>query len=234
MNDKIKKLTIAIDGYSSCGKSTFAKELAKRLNYIYIDSGAMYRVITLYSLQQGLIKNKTINKNQLLNSLKDIHISFQYEPKDQIFEVFLNGQNQTEEIRSIEVSNNVSPISKIKEVREKMVELQRNLGRNKQIVMDGRDIGTVVFPRADIKIFMTADPAIRAQRRYKELIEKGQDIDYNEIEKNIRERDFIDENREFSPLKKAKDAILLDNSHMTVKEQMEWIMDIINKKINED
>lgn len=234
MNDKTKKLTIAIDGYASCGKSTFAKELAKRLNYIYIDSGAMYRVITLYSLQQGLIKNKTINKNSLLNSLKDIHISFQYEPKDQVFEVFLNGKNQTEEIRSIEVSNNVSPISKIKEVREKMVELQRDLGKNKQIVMDGRDIGTVVFPGADIKIFMTADTPIRAQRRYKELIEKGQDIDYNEIEKNIRERDFIDENREFSPLKKAKDAILLDNSHMTVKEQMEWIMDIINKKINED
>jgi len=234
MNDKTKKLTIAIDGYSSCGKSTFAKELAKRLNYIYIDSGAMYRAVTLYFLQQNLIKNKSINTNQLLNSLKDIHISIHYEPRNQVFEVFLNAKNQTEEIRSIEVSNNVSPISKIKEVREKMVELQRNLGRNKQIVMDGRDIGTVVFPYADIKIFMTADPEIRAQRRYKELIEKGQDIDYNEIEKNIRERDFIDENREVSPLKKAKDAILLDNSHMSVKEQMAWIMDIINKKLNED
>ena len=234
MIDKTKKLTIAIDGYSSCGKSTFAKKLAKKLNYIYIDSGAMYRVITLFCLQQHLIKDKTINKNKLINSLKDIHISFQYKPKDQIFEVFLNGKNQTEEIRSTEVSNNVSPVSKIKEIREKMVKLQRELGRNKQIVMDGRDIGTVVFPEADIKIFMTADPAIRAQRGYKELLEKGQDVDYDEVEKNIRERDFIDENREISPLKKAKDAILLDNSHMSVKEQMEWIMNIINKKINED
>ncbi len=234
MNDKIKKLTIAIDGYSSCGKSTFAKELAKRLNYIYIDSGAMYRAVTLYCLQQNLIKNKSINKTQLLNSLKDINISFNYEPGNQVFEVYLNGINQTEEIRSIEVSNNVSPISKIKEIRKKMVEMQRELGRNKQIVMDGRDIGTVVFPHSDIKIFMTADPEIRAQRRYKELIEKGQDINYTEIEKNIRERDYIDENREFSPLKKAEDAILLDNSHISVKEQMIWIMDIINKKINED
>lgn len=234
MNDKTKKLTIAIDGYSSCGKSTFAKELAKRLNYIYIDSGAMYRAVTLYCLQHNLITNKSINKNQLLKSLKDIHISFHYEPKNQFFEVYLNGVNQTEEIRTIEVSNNVSPISKIKEIRKKMVEMQRELGSNKQIVMDGRDIGTVVFPHADIKIFMTADLEIRARRRYKELIEKGQDINYNEIEKNIRERDYIDGNREFSPLKKAKDAILLDNSHISVKEQMEWIMDIINNKINED
>ncbi len=231
MNDPQHKLTIAIDGYSSCGKSTFAIEVAKKMKYLYIDSGAMYRAVTFYCLQNNLIKNGKLNEDRLIHSLKNIHISFQYNPKKEANEIFLNGINRSEEIRSVEVSNYVSQVSKIKKVREKMVELQRELGKNKQIVMDGRDIGTVVFPDADLKIFMTADPAIRAERRYKELVEKGKKVDYNEIEKNIRERDFIDENREFSPLRKAPDAIVLDNSHMSVKEQMKWIMDLINQKL---
>jgi cytidylate kinase len=231
MTKAIHKLIIAIDGYSSCGKSTFAIEVAKRMQYLYIDSGAMYRAVTFYCLQNNLIRNGKPDEDLLIESLKNIHISFQHNPEKDIHEIFLNGKNRNEEIRSIEVSNYVSQISKIKKVREKMVELQRELGKNKQIVMDGRDIGTVVFPNADIKIFMTADPAIRAQRRYKELIEKGEKVDYDEIEKNIRERDFIDENREISPLRKANDAIILDNSDMSVKEQMEWIMDLINQRL---
>ena len=221
------KLIIAIDGYSSCGKSTFAKQIAKTLGYIYIDSGAMYRAVTLYCLENNLIDKGEILMSKLLGKLDKIEIEFRFNQDSQLFETILNGENVEEKIRTVYISNYVSPVSKIKEVREKMVEIQRNLGKDKGIVMDGRDIGTVVFPDANLKIFMTASPAIRAQRRYDESIEKGQNVSYKEIEKNILSRDRIDERREISPLKRAHDALLLDNSHLSVEEQMEWVMKII-------
>lgn len=227
MERTISKLIIAIDGYSSCGKSTFAKEIAKMLGYIYIDSGAMYRAVTLYCLENKLIIEGEIHLSKLLEKLNGIEIGFHFNRDSQLFETILNGENVEEKIRTVYVSNYVSPVSKIKEVREKMVKIQRNLGKDKGIVMDGRDIGTVVFPDADLKIFMTASPAIRAQRRYDESIDKGQDVSFREIEKNILTRDKIDEGRKISPLKKASDALLLDNSHLSVKEQMEWVMKII-------
>jgi len=227
MESTISKLIIAIDGYSSCGKSTFAKEIAKRLGYIYIDSGAMYRAVTLYCLENKLIIEGEIQLNRLLKELDGIEIEFHLNQSSQLFETILNKENVEEKIRTVYVSNYVSPVSKIKEVRKKMVEIQRTLGMDKGIVMDGRDIGTVVFPDADLKIFMTANPEIRAQRRYDESMEKGQKVSYKEIEKNISTRDKIDKGREISPLRKAPDALLLDNSHLSVKEQMEWVMKII-------
>ncbi len=227
MKNANSKLIIAIDGYSSCGKSTFAKQIAKTLGYIYIDSGAMYRAATLYCMENSLINEGEVLISKLLAKLNKIKIGFHFNRDSQLFETILNDENVEERIRTVSVSNFVSPVSKIKEVREKMVEIQRNLGKNKGIVMDGRDIGTIVFPNADLKIFMTANPAIRTQRRYDESIEKGQDVSYREIENNILTRDRIDEGREISPLKMAHDAILLDNSHLSVKEQMEWVMKII-------
>jgi len=227
-----KKLIIAIDGYSSCGKSTFAKAIARELNYIYIDSGAMYRAVTLYCLRKGFITKNGIDTEGIKNALKDIHITFVYNPDKGEYETWLNSENVENEIRSIEVSNFVSRISQIPEVRTRMVELQRQIGVLKGIVMDGRDIGTVVFPDADIKIFMTASVDTRAQRRFDELQAKGQPVDYREIKKNIIERDVADENREISPLRKAKDAIILDNTNMTVEEQMEWIRGIIKEKLH--
>ena len=227
MKNANSKLIIAIDGYSSCGKSTFAKQIAKTLGYIYIDSGAMYRAVTLYCMKNNLIKEGEILTSKLVEELDKIEIGFHFNQDSQFFETILNRENVEEQIRTVHVSNYVSPVSKIKEVREKMVEIQRNLGRNKGIVMDGRDIGTIVFPNADLKIFMTASPAIRAQRRFDESLMKGQDVSYREIEKNILTRDRIDEGREISPLKRAHDALLLDNSHLSVKEQMEWVMKII-------
>ena len=221
------KLIIAIDGYSSCGKSTFAKQIAKTLGYIYIDSGAMYRAVTLYCLDNNLINDGEILINKLLEELDRIEIGFRFNHESQLFETILNGENVEEKIRTVYVSNFVSPVSKIKEVRKKMVKIQRNMGKDKGIVMDGRDIGTVVFPDADLKIFMTASANIRAQRRYDESIEKGQRVSFTEIEKNILTRDRIDEGRKISPLKRAHDALLLDNSHITVKEQMVWVMKII-------
>ncbi len=221
------KLIIAIDGYSSCGKSTFAKQIAKTLGYIYIDSGAMYRAVTLYCLDNNLINDGEILMNKLLEELDRIEIGFRFNHESQLFETILNGENVEEKIRTVYVSNFVSPVSKIKEVRKKMVKIQRNMGKDKSIVMDGRDIGTVVFPDADLKIFMTASANIRAQRRYDESIEKGQRVSFTEIEKNILTRDRIDEGRKISPLKRAHDALLLDNSHITVKEQMVWVMKII-------
>lgn len=227
MKNTNSKLIIAIDGYSSCGKSTFAKQIAKALDYIYIDSGAMYRAVTLYCMENNLINKGEILLSKLLEVLDKIEIGFRFNQDSQLFETILNGENVEEKIRTVYVSDFVSPVSKIKKVREKMVEIQRNLGSDKGIVMDGRDIGTVVFPDADLKIFMTASPAIRAQRRYDESKEKGQDVSYREIEKNILTRDKIDEGREISPLKRAHDALFLDNSHLSVKEQMEWVMKII-------
>jgi CMP/dCMP kinase len=224
-----KGLTIALDGHSSCGKSTFAKQIAAKFGYIYIDSGAMYRSVTLYALQKGIISNSQIDEKRLKDELKNVHIEFSFDPAKLQSITFLNGVNVEEEIRSLEVANMVSPISKIKFVREKMVEIQREIGKNGGIVMDGRDIGTVVFPDAELKIFLTAQADVRAMRRYLELKEKGQNINVEEIKKNLLERDHIDSTRVESPLKKADDALELDNSNMTPAEQMVWVGKVIEK-----
>lgn len=227
-----KKLIIAIDGYSSCGKSTFAKSIAKELNYLYIDSGAMYRTVTLYCMRHGLVDEDKMDLPGIVSVLKDINIEFVYNPDIAEYETFLNSENVEKEIRGIEVSRHVSKISQIYEVRTRMVELQRQIGMFKGIVMDGRDIGTVVFPDAELKIFMTAAVEIRAKRRYDELKSKGVDVDLEEIRRNIIARDITDENRDISPLRRADDAVVLDNSRMTVAEQMTWVMNIIEKKVN--
>lgn len=227
-----KKLIIAIDGHSSCGKSTFAKSIAKMLNYIYIDSGAMYRAVTLYCMRRGFIGKGGLNLSGVLTELADINIDFIFNPDINEYETFLNSGNVEQEIRNIEVSSNVSRISQIAEVRARLVELQRQIGIQKGIVMDGRDIGTVVFPDADIKIFMTASVDIRARRRYDELKAKGAIINFEEIKSNIIARDIADENRDISPLRRADDAILLDNSRMSVGEQMSWVKQIIQNKRN--
>ncbi len=223
----IPKLTIAVDGYSSCGKSTFAKRIAEELGYIYIDSGAMYRAVTLYCLEQGLIRNGKVDETGLVSVLGKVDIDFTADNTQGRYLVRLNGRIVEEEIRSMKVSDLVSPVSKIGEVRAKLVGLQRSIQGENGVVMDGRDIGTVVFPDADIKIFMTADPHIRAERRYLELKEKGVPASLEKVEQNIRERDDIDENRLISPLKKAADALVLDNSHMNVEEQMEWFRNLL-------
>ncbi len=228
-----KKIIIAIDGHSSCGKSTMAKSLARELGYIYIDSGAMYRVVTLHALRKGLIKNGKPEIQQVISELKNIRITFQWDEKAGKNTTFLNGENVEDEIRQLEVSQNVSPISTIAEVRTEMVKQQRENGKNKGIVMDGRDIGTVVFPDAELKIFMTASPEIRAKRRYLELKEKGQDVNFEDILKNVEGRDKIDSTREVSPLKKADDALILDNSNLTREEQLHWTIERV-KEITEE
>jgi cytidylate kinase len=209
-----------------------AKSLAQELGYVYIDSGAMYRVVTLYALRNGLINNGVPNAEKLIAELKNIKITFKWDDILGKNTTFLNGENVEEEIRRLEVSRNVSPISTIAEVRHEMVKQQRENGENKGIVMDGRDIGTVVFPDAELKIFMTASPEIRAQRRFLELKEKGQEVDFNSILQNVEDRDEIDSNREVSPLKKAKDALILDNSHLTREEQLKWTLERV-KEITE-
>jgi cytidylate kinase len=225
-----KKLTIAIDGYSSCGKSTFAKAIAKELNYIYIDSGAMYRAVTLYCIRKNLICKGFIDVSAIIADLGNIHIDFVFSPDIAEYETYLNSENVEKEIRSLEVTSFVSRISQIQEVRTRMVQLQRQIGIFKGIVMDGRDIGTVVFPDADIKIFMTASVDIRVKRRYDELKSKGIVADLEEVKNGIIARDIADENRDISPLKRADDAIVLDNTRMTVQEQMTWVKGIIAKK----
>jgi cytidylate kinase len=222
-----KKLIIAIDGYSSCGKSTFARLIAKDLNYIYIDSGAMYRAVTLFYMRRNFISSAGVNMKGILSEINDINIDFVFNPDINEYETFLNSENVENEIRSMEVTSYVSRISQIYEVRDRMVELQRQIGVTKGIVMDGRDIGTVVFPDADIKIFMTASVEIRARRRYDELKNKGLNIDFDEIKRTIIARDIADENRDISPLKRADDAIILDNSRMNINDQMIWFNEII-------
>ncbi len=224
-----KKIIVAIDGHSSCGKSTMAKSLAQLLGYIYIDSGAMYRVVTLVSLRKGLIQNGEPDIPKVISELKNIEIRFQWDKTLGKNTTFLNDENVEEEIRQLEVSQNVSPISTIAQVRHEMVKQQRENGKNKGIVMDGRDIGTVVFPDAELKIFMTASPEIRAQRRFLELTEKGQEVDFDKILENVEGRDKIDSNRAISPLKKADDALILDNSNLSREEQLRWTM----KKVKE-
>jgi cytidylate kinase len=227
-----KRLIIAIDGYSSCGKSTFARLIAKDLNYIFIDSGAMYRAVTLFCMRRKYISITGLNASAIISELKDIHIDFVFNPDMNEYETFLNSENVEKEIRNMDVTSHVSRISQIPEVRFRMVELQRQIGISKGIVMDGRDIGTVVFPDADIKIFMTASVDIRAKRRYSELKNKGINIEFEEIKRMIIARDIADENRDISPLRRADDAIILDNSRMTVDEQMLWIKKIIDNKRN--
>jgi cytidylate kinase len=229
-----KRFIIAIDGYASCGKSTFAKAIASELEYIYIDSGAMYRAVTLFCIRKGYIADGEPRTESIIEDLGEINISFVYNPDQDSYETYLNSENVEKEIRSIEVSSHVSRISQIHEVRARMVELQRQIGVYKGIVMDGRDIGTVVFPDADLKIFMTASVDIRAKRRYDELRGKNIYVDLEEIRMNIIARDIADENRDISPLRRAEDAIVIDNSRMTIQKQMEWIMEIVRKKINED
>lgn len=220
-----KPLIIAIDGFSSCGKSTLARMLARTLGYTYIDSGAMYRAITLFALRKNLITNGTPDKEAILKELAGITISFGYDQENGNNITRLNGENVEEEIRRPEVSAYVSPVSAIREIREAMVLFQRKLGENGGIVMDGRDIGTVVFPHANLKIFMTADPEIRAQRRYLELSLKGIAVSMDDIRNNIAQRDYMDQNREISPLRKAPDAIILDNSNLNIQEQLDWVLE---------
>ncbi|KAA6345261.1 Cytidylate kinase [termite gut metagenome] len=227
----MKKITIAIDGFSSCGKSTMAKELAKETGYLYIDSGAMYRAVTLYSIENGIIRGNEIDEEKLRKSLDDIQITFRLDAMTRQPLTFLKGVNVEEKIRTIEVSSKVSPISTLEFVRKAMVARQQKLGEGKGIVMDGRDIGTTVFPHAELKIFVTASPEIRAQRRYDELIAKGMKVKWKDILKNVKERDYIDQNRQVSPLRKAADAILLDNSQMTLAEQRAWLWEQYRKAI---
>ena len=219
----MKKITIAIDGYSSCGKSTMAKDLAREVGYIYIDSGAMYRAVTLYCLENGFFTNEGIDTVRLEAAMPEIRISFELNPETQRPMTFLNGQNVEDRIRTMEVSNRVSPVAALPFVRKALVELQQEMGRAKGIVMDGRDIGTAVFPDAELKIFVTASAEIRAQRRYDELKAKGQEASFEEILTNVKERDYIDQNREVSPLRQAEDALLLDNSNLTIEEQKQWL-----------
>lgn len=228
---KFKKLIIAIDGHSSCGKSTLAKDLAKHFKYNYIDTGAMYRAVTLYVIENNLFEDKKINEPLLQQAFEEekILIGFYFNSKTQKSETLLNGKNIENQIRGIEVSNLVSPVAVIPFVRYRLVDLQREMGKGGGIVMDGRDIGTNVFPNADLKIFLTADAEIRAERRYKELKEKGQEVSFEDILKNVKERDHIDSTRKTNPLKQAKDAVLLDNSNVTIAEQTKIAINLINK-----
>lgn len=219
----MKKITIAIDGFSSCGKSTMAKDLAREIGYIYIDSGAMYRAVTLYCIENGIFQDNQIDTERLKKEIKDICISFQFNKDTGRPDTYLNQVNVENRIRTMEVSSKVSPIAALDFVREAMVTQQQAMGKAKGIVMDGRDIGTTVFPDAELKIFVTASPEIRAQRRYDELKAKGEDASFDEILENVKQRDYIDQNREVSPLRKADDALLLDNSHLTIQEQKEWL-----------
>ena len=232
-NMKEKKLTIAIDGFSSCGKSTVAKELARKLGYVYVDTGAMYRTVTLYCMRNGLIADDgTVDEAALRRDIEKIGISFIYDPQTSKNTTLLNGEVVEDEIRRIEVSNKVSYVSRINFVRTQMVKLQQDMGRQGGIVMDGRDIGTVVFPNADLKIFMTASPEVRAQRRFDELTAKGEKVTFDEVLENVNQRDYIDQHREVSPLRQADDAHVVDNSQMTREEQFEVILKLVEEAEN--
>ena len=220
----MKKIIIAIDGFSSCGKSTMAKDLAREIGYIYIDSGAMYRAVTLYCLKHGLFQDDTLNTERLKAELPDLDIAFKLNHETGRPQTYLNGELVENDIRTLAVSAKVSIVAALGFVREAMVRLQQQMGREKGIVMDGRDIGTMVFPDAELKIFVTASPEIRARRRFDELQAKGEPGSYEEILHNVEERDRIDTSRAVSPLRKADDAIELDNSHLTIQEQKEWLL----------
>lgn len=225
------KITIAIDGFSSCGKSTLAKALARALNYKYIDSGAMYRAVTLYALDKGIIKDGHFDHDFLVNALPDITIDFHFNPKNQKSETLLNGVNVEDKIRQGEISSLVSPISAVKEVRTKLVDLQRSYDEHKGLVMDGRDIGTNVFPKAELKIFMTADPEVRAVRRYEELTAKGYHTTMVDVRANLAERDHIDSTRADNPLTRAADAVILDNTDLSPEEQLEFALELAKSRM---
>ena len=227
----MKKITIAIDGFSSTGKSTLAKQLAKALGYIYVDSGAMYRAVTLYAIQQGLIDSNSFKSEQLIARLNDIKIEFKFNKALGFAEVFLNGKNVEKEIRAMEVSQFVSQVSAITEIRQLLVKQQKAFGKDKGVVMDGRDIGTVVFPDAELKLFMTASAEIRAKRRYEELIKKGENVNFDEVLENVKSRDYMDSTRSDSPLVKAKDAIEIDNSELTLEQQFKKALDLVEHKL---
>lgn len=228
----MNNITIAIDGFSSTGKSTLAKQLAKHLGYVYVDSGAMYRAVTYFAMQNKLVSEDYLDKEGLIKKLPEIKLHFQFNPELGFAEMFLNDVNIENEIRTIEVSRLVSKIAEISEVRAKLVEQQQAMGNNKAVVMDGRDIGTVVFPDAELKLFMTASAHTRAKRRHDELIEKGQHVSYEDVLQNVQERDYIDTHRDDSPLVKAHDAIEIDNSTLTKKEQFDLVLDLIYKFYN--
>tara|TARA_R110002073_G_scaffold14998_1_gene60135 strand:- start:57352 stop:58053 length:702 start_codon:yes stop_codon:yes gene_type:complete len=230
--EKENKIIIAIDGFSSTGKSTIAKHLASELNYLYVDTGAMYRAVTYFAMQQNFINQSNFDKEALVTSLKNISLQFVYNSELRFSEMHLNNVNVEREIRSLEVSNFVSRVSEVSAVRRKLVEQQQQMGREKGLVMDGRDIGTVVFPKAELKLFMTASPEKRAARRYKELLDKGHKVHYQEVLENVEQRDLIDSTREDSPLKKADDAIEFDNSDMGLKEQFERVYNLALHRIS--
>lgn len=229
----MKKIIVAIDGYSSSGKSTMARELARRTGNIYVDSGAMYRAVTLYALEHGMIRDGKVDRDALVAALPGIRIGFEPAGADGVQHTLLNGRDVEKEIRDMEVSSYVSPVAEIGEVRERLVRLQQEFGGHKGIVMDGRDIGTTVFPHAEMKVFVEASPEERARRRLKEMEEKGMKVDYDEVLDNIRTRDHIDTTRDVSPLRKAPDAHVLDNDNMTHRQQMEWLMNLYNTISNE-
>lgn len=227
----MKKIIVAIDGHSSCGKSTMAKDLAREVGYIYVDTGAMYRAVTLFAMRNNLFDAEgNINTERLEQLLPEVKISFKLDPETSRPMACLNGEVVEQEIRSLEVSQHVSPIAALPFVRAKLVEQQQAMGKEKGIVMDGRDIGTVVFPEAELKIFVTASAEIRAQRRFKELEAKGMPADFDDILKNVEERDYIDSHRATSPLRQVDDALVLDNSHLTIEEQKKWLMEKFNEK----
>lgn len=230
----MKKIVIAIDGFSSCGKSTMAKDLAREVGYIYVDTGAMYRAVTLFAMRNNVFDAEgNIDETRLKALLPDVKLTFQLNNETKLPEVCLNGENVERYIRTLEVSQHVSPIAALPFVREKLVEQQQAMGNEKSIVMDGRDIGTVVFPNAELKIFVTASAEIRAQRRFKELETKGMPADFDEILQNVEQRDYIDTHRKTSPLRQADDALVLDNSHLTIAEQKVWLMEKFNERTQE-
>jgi CMP/dCMP kinase len=226
-----KKITIAIDGFSSTGKSTLAKQLARHLGYAYVDTGAMYRAVTLYAMQEGFIAPGFFNKEGLVNALNDITLQFLYNPELGFAEMYLNEENVEKKIRTIAVSNLVSRIAEVSAVRAMLVKQQQHMGENKGVVMDGRDIGTVVFPNAELKLFMTASPETRAQRRFAELTGKGDSVTYEEVLKNVQERDYIDTHRQDSPLVKAHDAVEIDNSHLSIQQQFDKVLALAHKAL---
>lgn len=226
-----KKITIAIDGFSSTGKSTLAKQLAKNLGYVYVDTGAMYRAVTFFAMQKGFVSENHLDKYLLINELSSVTLNFTFNKDLGFAEVFLNGTNVENHIRNLEVSRCVSKVAEISEVRSKLVEQQQEMGKNKAIVMDGRDIGTVVFPNAELKIFMNSSAATRAERRFKELLDNGQQVTYEEVLQNVQERDYMDTHREDSPLVKASDAIEIDNSSLTKEEQFNLVMHLVREKL---
>jgi cytidylate kinase len=231
IHQKVNKITIAIDGYSSCGKSTLAKTLAKSIDYSYVDTGAMYRCVTLYALENGIIKNDQVDKESLVGQLDDISISFQHSEQSKESDAYLNGVNVEETIRGMDISNHVSQISIIKEVREKMVAMQQKMGKEKGVIMEGRDIGTVVFPDAELKVFMTASIGVRVKRRYDEMRAKGLHVSVDDVKENVLSRDYEDTHRKHSPLVQADDAVVLDNSDLSELDQLNFMLKLVEERV---